>query len=112
MAQPQAWREGKDVIVPTELAYAPDDPVTVTVRKRGWRFDVSDAGRAVQRAGVQNDWQEVAERVVDEYAININRRGVVFVQSNEHHLSSLIARVAECSVALHQELLDRELGSP
>jgi hypothetical protein len=111
MTQPQAWPEGKDVVVPTELAYAPDDPVTVTVRWRGWRFDVSDAGRALQHAGVQNDWQEVAERVVDEYAINVNRHGVVFVQSNEDRLSALIARVAECSVALYQELLDSELGS-
>jgi hypothetical protein len=36
----------------------------------------------------------------------------VFVQSNEARLERLIARVADCSVALHQELLDRELGSP
>ena len=81
------------------------------VRKRGWRFDVSDAGRAVELAGEPNDWQEFAERIVDEYAINVNRRGVVFVQSNDQRLESLVARVAGCSVALYQELLDRELGS-
>jgi hypothetical protein len=109
--QSPTWLEGEDVAVPTDFAYGPDDRVTVTVRKRGWRFDVSDGGRAVELAGRPEAWQQVAERVVDEYAINVNRRGVVFVQSNEQRLNSLVTRVAECSVALHQELLDRELGS-
>jgi hypothetical protein len=48
----------------------------------------------------------VVERVVE--ALNVNRRGVVFVQSNEARLGSLVFRVAECSVALFQELLERE----
>jgi hypothetical protein len=105
------WLEGEDVVVPTDLAYGPGDPVSVTVRKRGWRFDVSDGGRAVELANRPSDWQTLAERVTDEYAINVNRRGVVFVQSNEQRLDSLIARVAECSLELYQELLDTELGS-
>jgi hypothetical protein len=105
------WVEGEDVAVETDLRYGPDQPVDVVVRKRGWRFDVSDGGRAVELAERPNDWQRIAVRVVDEYAINVNRRGVVFVQSNEQRLESLITRVAECSVALYQELLDRELGS-
>ena len=108
MPQSTTWLEGEDVAVPTAFAYGPDEPVSVTVRKRGWRFDVSDGGRAVELAGRPSDWRRVAERVVDEYAISVNRRGVVFVQSNEQRLDSLIARVAECSLALHQELLDRE----
>ena len=106
-----SWVEGEDVPVETDLRYGPDQPVDVVVRKRGRRFDVSDGGRAVELAEKPNDWQQVAERVVDEYAINVNRRGVVFAQSNEQRLESLITRVAECSVALYQELLDRELGS-
>jgi hypothetical protein len=105
------WVEGEDVAVPTDLRYGPNQPVDVLVRKRGWRFDVSDAGRAVELAGTPKDWQEVAERVVAEHATNANGRGVVFVQANEQRLESLIARVAECSVALYQELLERELGS-
>ena len=68
-------------------------------------------GRAVELAGRPNNWQKLAERVTHEYAINVNRRGVVFVQSNDQRLDSLIARVAECSLALYQELLDTELGS-
>jgi hypothetical protein len=106
-----SWVEGEDVTVETDLRYGPGLPVEVVVRKRGRRFDVSDSGRAVELAERPNDWQRVAVRVVDEYAINMNRRGVVFVQSNEQRLESLITRVAECSVALYQELLDRELGS-
>ena len=55
--------EGEDVAVPTNLRYGPDQAVDVVVRKRGWRFDVSDAGRAVELAGEPNDWQELAERL-------------------------------------------------
>jgi hypothetical protein len=108
-----AWVEGVDVRVPTELRYGPDDPVSVVVRRRGWRFDVSDAGRAVELAGARPGWRAVAKPIVeDTYRLNVNRRGVVFVQSNEGRLDNLIARVAECSVALYEELLDQELGSP
>ena len=105
------WVEGEDVAVPTHRRYGPDQRVDVLVRKRGRRFDVSDDGRAVELGGKPTDWEEVAERVVAHHAINVNRRGVVFVQSNEQRLESLVERVAECSVALYQELLDRELGS-
>ena len=107
-----AWIDGDDVVVETDLRYGPDHPVAVVVRKRGWRFDISDGGRAVELASRPRNWREVAEQVADEYAINVNRRGVVFVQSNERRLDSLITRVAECSVALYEELLDRHLGSP
>jgi hypothetical protein len=106
------WVDGEDVVVATDLSYAPDVPVEIVVRKRGWRFDVSDGGRAVELAGRPSGWLAVGELVVDAHALNVNRSGVVFVQSNEARLERLIARVADCSVALHQELLDRELGSP
>ena len=106
------WIEGEDVRVPTELRYGPGEPVSVVVRKRGWRFDVSDGGRAVELARARPGWRDVAKAVVeDDHWLNVNRRGVVFVQSNEARLDNLIARVAECSVALYEELLDRELGS-
>jgi hypothetical protein len=106
------WTEGADVPVATDLLYGPEHPVEVVVRKRGWRFDVSDGGRAVELAGRPRGWRDVAEDVAESFAINVNRRGVVFVQSNEARLESLVSRVAECSVALYQELLDQELGSP
>ena len=102
------WIDGEDVTVATGLLYAPSEPVEVVVRKRGWRFDVSDAGTAVELAGRPHGWATVAGRVAHAFAINVNRRGVVFVQSNEGRLESLIARVAECSAALYEELLDHE----
>ena len=105
------WIEGEDVAVSTDLRYGPDAAVEVVVRKRSWRFDVSDGGRAVELAGTPKEWPDVAGDVVERYALNVNRRGVVFVQANERRLDSVIERVAECSVALHEELLDSELGS-
>ena len=111
-ARAHEWVDGEDVAVATELSYAPDEPVEVVVRKRGWRFDVSDAGAAIELAGRPSGWRPVAEQIVDAHALNVNRSGVVFVQSNEERLERLIARVADGSVAVYQELLDRELGSP
>jgi hypothetical protein len=102
------WREGEDVIVSPGHEYRPGEAVEVVVRKRGWRFDISDAGRAVAVAGSPPGWQEVAERVVDGHALNVNRRGVVFVQANEARRDALVARVAECSAALYEELLEGE----
>jgi hypothetical protein len=100
------WREGEVVVVQTGLQYRPGEEVEIEVRKRGWRFDISDRGRAVAAADSPAGWQQVAERVVDAHALNVNRRGVVFVQSNEPRRESLARRVAECSVALYQELLE------
>jgi hypothetical protein len=102
------WREGEDVVVSTELRYGPGAEVEVVVRKRGWRFDISDGGRAVELAGRPEGWLEVAERVVHERALNVNRRGAVFVQANEARRDALVERVAECSAALFQELLEGE----
>jgi hypothetical protein len=110
-ALPMSWVDGVDVVVATDLAYRPGEPVEIIVRKRGWRFDISDGGRGVGAAGTPPGWQAVAARVVGTHALNVNRRGVVFVQSNEARLQSLVSRVADCSVALFQELLERELGS-
>ena len=109
---PTEWVDGEDVLVATDLEYAPGEPVEVVVRKRGRRFDVSDSGRAVERAGRPAGWREVAEPIAsDEYWINVNRRGVIYVQTNESRLEHLVGRVAECSVAVYEGLLERELGS-
>ena len=105
---PSSWVDGEDVFVRTELEYRPGERVEVVVRKRGWRFDISDGGRAVGAAGSPSGWQDVAERLVEAHAVNVNRRGVVFVQSNEARLESLVLRVAECSLAVYGELLDLE----
>lgn len=108
----QEWRDGKDVVFDTGLHYAPGQPVEVVVRKRGWRFDVSDGGQAVDLAGRGDGWLDAAQQIADAHALNVNRRGLVFVQSNEERLERLIPHIADCSVAIYQELLERELGSP
>jgi len=48
------WVEGEDVVIPTEVTYRPGEPVEVVVRKRSWRFDISDGG-ARSRAGRPTD---------------------------------------------------------
>jgi hypothetical protein len=100
--------EGEEVVVSTELTYRPGEPVEVVGRKRSWRFDVFDGGRAVELAGRPTSSAEVAERVVAAHALNVNRRDVVFVQSNKARLEGLVERVAECSAALFQELLEHD----
>lgn len=105
------WIDGEDVRVSTALRYG-TDVAEVIVRKRGCRFDISDAGRAVELAGRPPGWPRVAEEVVEAFALNVNRRGVVFVQATEGRRDRLVTRVAECSVALYEELLEQELGSP
>jgi hypothetical protein len=104
---PAGWVEGEDVRIRTELAYRHDEPVEVVVRKRGWRYDISDGAHAVDAAGRPHGWREVAQRVVDDHALNLNRRGVVFVQANEARLVALVARVAACSRAVYEELLEQ-----
>jgi hypothetical protein len=103
------WVDGEDVVARTDRQYRPGEPVEVVVRKRGRRFDVSDGGRAVELAGWPDGWRSVAERLVEDvYWINVNRRGLVFVQATERRLDELVHRVAECSAALYVELLDLE----
>lgn len=88
--------------------YGHGDPVTVRVRRRGHRYTLDDGGAAVARAGTPRGWLEVAEQVVDAYALNVNRRGVVFVPAVEGGLDRtwLAGRVADCSAALYDALLE------
>jgi hypothetical protein len=98
-----------DRLCETSLVYSDGEPVVVRVRKRGRRIDIDDNGAAVARAraiGTTANWLEVAQRVVAEDNLNVNRRGVVFVPSVEgRDIDSLAARVARSSAALEAELL-------
>jgi hypothetical protein len=102
------WSDGEDLVLDTGVAYGEGEPVDVVVRKRGWRHDVSDGGAAVAKAGRPRGWLDVSQRVVEEHWLNVNRRGAVFVQSNETRLAPLVLRVADCSIAVYQELLESE----
>jgi hypothetical protein len=91
-------------------AYRDSDPVIVRMRRRGHRYMLDDAGGALARAGRPPGWREVAERVVEDFALNVNRRGVVFVPAVEGGLDRtwLAGRVAACSAALYEMLLELE----
>lgn len=97
--------------IATELAYRPDDPVTVSVAHRAQRTSVSDRGAAVQRAGKPAGWLTVAEQLERERDVNITRQGVVWlpVVAAGPGEQALIERIAEASLALYEDLL--ELGS-
>jgi hypothetical protein len=104
----ERWGETGAVRLPSGLEYRRGEPVVVVIRKRGQRYDISDDGAAVQKAAVR-DWLAVAEAVVEEEGLNVNRRGVVFVPAVEgRDLAALAARVAETSLAVYQELLDAD----
>ena len=76
------------------------------VRKRGHRYDLDDGGRAVEKAGVSR-WRDVAKGTVEEYALNVNRAGVVCVGAVEgRDLAWLSERVAETSLAVYGDLLE------
>jgi hypothetical protein len=108
-----ALPDGDEALVPTGLAYAGEAPVLVFVRRRGRRFDIDDRGAAVERAGAPPGWLLVAEEAVARHALNVNRRGVVFVQVVEgRDLERLVQQVAEASLAVHSALLELEEGEP
>jgi hypothetical protein len=91
------------------LAYSDGSPVVVRVRKRDRRYDIDDDGAGVARAreaGTTRRWLAVAQRVVAEDALNVNRRGVVFVPAVEgRDIDALAERVARTSRAVESELL-------
>ncbi len=82
----------------------------VRVVRRGPRVELSDGGRATELAGRPRGWWEPLERLVrEEHWLNLSRRGEVFVPVVDpapDELSALVRRVAEASLAVHQELLD------
>jgi hypothetical protein len=106
------WGDVGEVVLDGGAEYADGDPVAVRVRKRGYRYTVDDDGAAVARAGKPPGWLEVARDAVDAYALNVNRRGVVFVPAVEGgmDLAWLVTRIADCSAAVYRELLEFEAG--
>jgi hypothetical protein len=101
------WGERGETELPAGGTYANGEPIVVHVRKRGHRYDISDRDAAVRTAGRPPGWLEVAERVVEEFALNVNRAGVVFVPAVEgRDVAALAERVTETSRAVHAELLE------
>jgi hypothetical protein len=105
------WDERAEVVLDGGIEYVEGDPVEVFVRKRLHRYLIDDLGGAVDRAGRPPGWLEAARRVAeDEHWLNVGRNGHVFVPAVEggFELASLVLRVADASVAVHQELLELE----
>ena len=103
--------ERGEVELDSGLVYAPGRPVLVRVRKRGRRYELDDAGAAVDGAGSPPGWMPVAERTVAEHDLNVNRSGRVFVPIVEgRDLGALVAKVAEASLAVHDALLELDAG--
>lgn len=91
------------------VEYFPGHPVVVSKRKRGNRYDFDDGGAAVALAGQPPGWLDVSQRVVAEEGLNVNRKGVVFVQGFEgRDLGRLEHKVADASRAVYLALLERE----
>jgi hypothetical protein len=106
----ETWGETGEIRLDTGLRYADGEAVEVLVRKRGHRYDITDEGQAVGKAGVSGcEWLPVAERVVADEWLNVNRRGVVFVGAVEgRDLATLAVRIGDASRALYNALLDLE----
>ena len=104
-----AGEEVRSAVRRTELAYMPGRPVRISVRRRGHRYDIDDMGAAVAMSGRPPGWRAAAERAVRELDWNINREGVVFMQTLEgRDIDWFVRRTAEVSVALLQTILDAE----
>jgi hypothetical protein len=99
--------EREETVVEAGVAYGDGEPVRVRVRRRGDRFTIADEGRAVEKAGKPAGWLDLARRIAeDQYWLNVNRQGVVFVPAVRVAPPWLVGRVAECSAALYDRLLD------
>ncbi len=100
--------ERSERVVEPGPAFGDGEPVRIRIRQRGHRFDLDDDGAAWSRAGASGRAAlETAERVVAEEGFNVNRAGVVFVPAVEgRDIDALAARLADCSLAVHAELLE------
>ena len=103
-----ALDERDELVLESGDTYRAGESVRVRVRRRDHRYTVDDDGGAARLAGGPPGWLAEAERVVDDFALNVNRRGTVFVPAVEGgmDLALLAGRVAECSLALYGALLD------
>jgi hypothetical protein len=96
-----------EVTLNTGLSYRPGYPVSIRVRKRDSRYDITDGATAVDLAGRPHGWLETASTTAARTGMNVNRRGVVFVTGFERRdLADLVMRLAECSRLVYVSLLE------
>jgi hypothetical protein len=93
------------------VRYREHEPVRIRERRRAHWVELDDEGRAVELTGRPAGWLPVAERVVAEEGMNVNRAGRVFVTVHERRdIDDLRRRLAESSLAVHEALLDELAG--
>jgi hypothetical protein len=97
-----------ETIVETPLEYRPGEPVLVRVSRREHRVEVSDDGAALEKAGRSRAWRAAADRVLEQYIVNISRHGVISLPVVRLCQEDVMQRIAEASLALYQEILDLE----
>jgi hypothetical protein len=96
--------ERGEVIVDSGLTYADGEPALVLVRKRLYRYTLSDRGRAIEKSGKPPGWREAAELAVEP--MNVDRQGIVFVPTVDgRHLPSMIERLPDASRTVHEAVI-------
>ena len=96
--------ERGEVVVDSGLAYADGERVAILVRKRLYRYTLSDRGRAIAKSGKPPGWREAAERAVEP--MNVDRQGIVFVPTTAGpNLPHMIERLADASRAVHEAVI-------
>lgn len=99
--------ERNETVIDSGRLYTEGEPVRVQVRKRAHRFAIGDGGQAVRLAGKPSGWLAVAQQVADDFDLNVNRSGVVFVPTVYlDWVDGLAARVADASLAVYEALLE------
>ena len=108
-----SWGESGEITLDTGLSFDGRQRIEVNVKKRGRRYDIGDAGRAVSASGAPRGWLDIAERVVAELGLNVKRSGVVFVSAVEgRDIASLVMQVGETSLAVYSALLESQDPPP
>ena len=101
--------ESDETLVDSGREWVPGEPVRIRIRTRGGWTELDDRGEAVRRAGKPPGWLEIADRVVAEEGMNVNRAGVVFVSYGQragHDLETITGRLADSALDVYNALLE------
>lgn len=108
------WGPSGEVLLGAGLTYGGGAPVLVLAVKREGRYLFSDEGRAIEAAERPPRWREAAQRLLEEYVVNVSRSGVVSLPAVHDRemawLTTIADRVARASAAFYGELLELDEG--
>jgi hypothetical protein len=99
--------EDGEVEADSGLTYGSGEAVRIRIRRRGRRYDLSDDGEAVARAGKPAGWRDLVEQLVAVESFNVNRRGVLLVPAVEgRDIAALAMRLAQLSRSVYLAVLE------